>query len=83
MSTFGKAYLLAYNAAQFAGWSYMLYVSAPFFWPTLSGAKSSLALYHAVWPALSLFQTAAVLEILHAAVGLVRSSVFLTAFQVG
>ena len=64
-----KAYLLAYNAAQAAGWAYLLYLLSPHLSQTLgNGAK----IYAKVEFVLKLFQTAAVLEIVHAAVGLVR-----------
>ncbi len=82
MPSLGKAYLLAYNVAQCAGLSYMLGRSAPFLWPALVEGADAAPLYRAVWPALSLFQTAAALEILHAALGLVKSSVLITFCQV-
>ena len=80
-----KTYLLLYNSAQFSGWTYLLVRSAPLLLPALfpgsSTASSSSALFSAVWVPLSLFQTSAVLEVLHAALGLVRSNPILTAFQ--
>jgi len=80
----GKAYLVAYNLSQFAGWSYMLWLTTPLLQRALldESGRGALALWTAVEPALKLFQTAAVLEVLHAALGLVRSSAMVTLMQV-
>ena len=72
-----KAYLFLYNAVQCAGWSYLMLLLAP----TLTTGKHA-DLYTKVELVLKVFQTAAVLEIAHAALGLVRSSPVLTGFQV-
>ena len=83
MSSLSKAYLVLYNAAQFAGWGYMLCLSAPHLTAALSGSSTACADLHRVaWPVLALFQTAAALEVAHAALGIVRSNPVLTAFQV-
>lgn len=74
----GKIYLLVYNAAQTLGWSYMLWQSLVHFLNrgTLDAFWSEIK-----WTVI-IFQNAAVLEILHAAVGLVPSSVFVVLMQV-
>ena len=74
MMVLAKTYLFAYNALQTAGWAYLLYLLAPHLKEALVDDKpgASKAIYQEVGQVLRIFQTAAVLEILHAAVGLVR-----------
>lgn len=69
-------YLLLYNAAMAAGWSFVLarLVAA------VAGARD---VYAAVATPLQIFQTGALLEIVHAASGLVRAPAATTALQVG
>jgi len=69
-------YLILYNAAQTLGWSYIAVAGARAY------SESPSKLYSAVEMPLQIFQTLAALEILHAMLGLVRSNVFVTAFQV-
>ena len=72
-----KLYLLAYNAALIFGWGYVLFLAGTTF--VTSGAS---AVYDVVeWPLLYA-QTAAVMEVLHAMVGIARSPVLVTAMQV-
>ncbi|KAK3088042.1 hypothetical protein FSP39_013858 [Pinctada imbricata] len=73
--TCGNEYL---HQLSFFSWSAILLavLNHVFSNQTLSGV------YEVIGPLLNIFQTAAVLEILHCAFGLVRSSVVLTAFQV-
>jgi len=73
-----KGYLLSYNSIQAIGWSYLLYQMVSHF---VHGGDSS-SLYSSTSLTLQIFQTGAVLEILHAALGLVRSSVQVTLQQV-
>jgi len=73
-----KAYLLAYNSVQTLGWSYILYQMINHF----SKGGDTASLYSQTSSSLQIFQTGAVLEILHAALGLVRSSVQVTLQQV-
>jgi very-long-chain (3R)-3-hydroxyacyl-CoA dehydratase len=83
MGFLSKSYLVLYNSMQVAGWAYLLALTLPHLRSSLiDGKKDSGQLYRDVGPALRLFQTAAVLEVLHAIVGLVRSSAAITAFQV-
>ncbi|EZA55818.1 3-hydroxyacyl-CoA dehydratase [Ooceraea biroi] len=75
---FAKLYLASYNLAQTVGWSYILcqimqYYTKPSVGETLWGKTEFL---------LMIFQNAAVLEIVHAAMGLVPSNVAITTFQV-
>jgi len=73
-----KAYLVAYNTVQTLGWSYLLFQMINHF---LSGGEVK-DLYENTKLTLQIFQTGAVLEILHAMFGLVRSSVQVTFQQV-
>jgi len=73
-----KVYLVAYNAVQALGWSYLLYQMMNHF--SKGGDVSSL--YKSTSTTLQIFQTGALLEILHAGLGLVRSSVQVTVQQV-
>ncbi|KAJ8321885.1 hypothetical protein KUTeg_000356 [Tegillarca granosa] len=72
------AYLVAYNVLQMLGWSAILLSIVSCFIQT----GSITQVYKFVSPLLNVFQTAAVLEILHCACGFVRSGVMLTALQV-
>ena len=73
-----KLYLVAYNSLQTLGWSYLLYQTSCH----LAAGKSVSSLYESTSLTLQIFQTAALLEILHAMLGLVRSSVQVTFQQV-
>jgi len=73
-----QGYLFVYNAVQVVGWSVILVKTVL---GILSG-KSNEQLYNSVELPLQIFQTAAVLEVVHAVVGLVRSPVGTTAVQV-
>ncbi|CAG5018145.1 unnamed protein product [Parnassius apollo] len=77
-SGFGKYYLLCYNIVQTLGWFYLLWQSLEHFLN-----RGTLDTYWAVikWTVI-IFQNAAVLEILHAALKLVPSSVFVVLMQV-
>merc|ERR1712226_1695275 len=77
-SGLAQAWLLLYNVGQVAGWSSIGYSIIVEMW--ISGNYKIL--YHIVEKQLLIFQTAAVLEILHAATGLVKSNPILTTFQV-
>ncbi|XP_047523370.1 very-long-chain (3R)-3-hydroxyacyl-CoA dehydratase hpo-8 [Pieris napi] len=77
-SAFGKLYLIAYNGIQSLGWSYLL-------WQTIIHFlnRGSLDTYwNEIKWTVYIFQNAAVLEILHAAIGLVPSGVFIVLMQV-
>jgi len=74
----GKSYLFLYNLLQFLGWSFLLVQVCSHF----KHGGTYTDLYESVAGTLNIFQTAAVLEIVHAAVGLVRSSVQVTFQQV-
>jgi len=73
-----KAYLVAYNTIQTLGWSFLLFQMASHL---LSGGEVA-TLYANTKLSLQIFQTGAVLEIFHAILGLVRSSVQVTTQQV-
>ncbi|XP_028183613.1 very-long-chain (3R)-3-hydroxyacyl-CoA dehydratase PASTICCINO 2A-like [Glycine soja] len=73
-----RLYLTAYNFTLFVGWFQVLYI-------VLKTLKESghESIYHAAEKPLLFAQTAAVLEILHGIVGLVRSPVTATLPQIG
>ena len=70
------AYLVLYNVIQTLGWSYIMGTGV------LTYSQSPTKLYSAVSFPLQVFQSLAALEVVHAFLGLVRSNVFITAFQV-
>lgn len=74
----GKFYLFSYNALQFLGWSYLLYQVLFHY----ASGKDSASLWEAVKVIVLIFQNAAVLEVLHVMLGLVKSNVVITAMQV-
>ncbi|CAH1183756.1 unnamed protein product [Phaedon cochleariae] len=76
-TTFSDLYLISYNGIQTIGWSYLLYQLAGHY---LTSSERSL--YDTVKCTVAVFQNAAVLEVVHAATGLVRSDPIITAFQV-
>ncbi|XP_064597266.1 very-long-chain (3R)-3-hydroxyacyl-CoA dehydratase 2-like [Liolophura sinensis] len=70
-------YLTAYNVAQTLGWSaLMLSISSNLL------TRGYQTLYEENEMLLKAFQTAAILEVVHCAIGIVRSNVLLTAVQV-
>jgi len=70
------AYLVLYNVIQTLGWSYIMGTGV------LTYSQTPTKLYSAVSFPLQVFQSLAALEVVHAFLGLVRSNVFITAFQV-
>uniref|UniRef100_A0A183C0U8 Very-long-chain (3R)-3-hydroxyacyl-CoA dehydratase n=1 Tax=Globodera pallida TaxID=36090 RepID=A0A183C0U8_GLOPA len=74
----GDLYLLGYNTVQYFGWGYILVSTAL----GLANGRPFPELYKNVELQLKIFQTAAILEIVHSLVGLVRSPVFTTVVQV-
>ncbi|EFP05368.1 hypothetical protein CRE_26953 [Caenorhabditis remanei] len=73
-----QLYLVTYNVLQILGWSVVLV-------KTVLGLLNGLTwpqLYESVEIELKIFQTAAILEVIHAVIGLVRSPVGTTAMQV-
>ncbi|KAL9650262.1 hypothetical protein ABK040_014917 [Willaertia magna] len=73
-----KLYLFIYNIALTGGWGYILYLTILHH---LNG-KNPRDLYSVIEKPLQLFQTLAVLEIVHSLIGFVRSPVFTTLMQV-
>jgi len=71
MSTFTKAYLVLYNSSLVIAWSMVLLQASRH----VSETKSVEGLYGQVSFWLKIAQTAAIMEILHSAFGLVKSSV--------
>ena len=83
-------YLVAYNLACASGWAAIVYVALPIVINALvtdpssvGDALSSVYAAEDLSTVLLYVQSAALLEIVHAAVGLVRSPVFVTTLQVG
>ncbi|KAJ0181172.1 hypothetical protein K1T71_003257 [Dendrolimus kikuchii] len=77
-SPVGKLYLLAYNGIQTLGWAYMLIQTLSHF---LNRGTLDTFWDEIKWTVV-IFQNAAVLEVLHAAIGLVPSSAFVVFMQV-
>ena len=82
MGAAGNAYLVLYNVVQFLGWSHMLYILLPHLDTALVKGVDRGQLYADIELSLKIFQTAAVLEVVHAAVGLVKTNPMLAMFQV-
>lgn len=85
-------YLLAYNSVSYLLWLYLSFkacssIFSPFLHSDNSSGTNSnaklLSIYHNLLPTLTITQSLAVLEVLHAACGLVRASPVTTAIQVG
>lgn len=72
------SYLLFYNAAQALGW---IVLTGKIIWH-FSFHDSFVGLYDELKLFLNIFQTAALLEVIHTIVGIVRSNPFMTAGQV-
>jgi len=80
--TIAKLYLRVYNFSLVIGWSYILCRLFRHQTGTLSPEDLGKSLWDVAGPSVIIFQNAAVLEIMHAAVGLVRSNPIITTFQV-
>ncbi|XP_045761294.1 uncharacterized protein LOC123864715 [Maniola jurtina] len=78
LSFVGKSYLIVYNGIQTLGWSYLLLQSLTYF---LNRGTLDNFWQEIKWTVL-IFQNAALLEVLHAAIRLVPSSVFVVLMQV-
>lgn len=78
-SSLATVWLLLYNVSLMAGWSSIGYA---IFKEMVTGDGNYKILYHNVERQLKFFQTAAILEVVHCAIGLVPSSAILTFFQV-
>lgn len=77
-SNVGTLYLKTYNLIQVLGWSYIFYKLLIHDFSSTIEASLWQSLK---WPII-IFQNAAVLEIIHSAIGLVKSNPILTTFQV-
>jgi very-long-chain (3R)-3-hydroxyacyl-CoA dehydratase len=75
-----KFYLILYNVVQTLGWSYMLFQLIAFY--TFDKQDPKVSLWDYIKWTVIIFQNAALLEIFHAAFGLVKSNVVITTFQV-
>jgi len=73
-----KTYLVLYNFAQTIGWSFILYKLVHHYLTNQPQDK----LWQEVGPAVTLFQSAAILEIIHSITGLVRTPAATTFIQV-
>ncbi|KAK9826727.1 hypothetical protein WJX81_002276 [Elliptochloris bilobata] len=74
----GNAYLLAYNSALTLGWGYVLFLTLK----EVTAGGWSKEVYEATSVPLKISQTAAVLEIVHSVMGIVKSPFFTTFIQV-
>ncbi|XP_049888017.1 very-long-chain (3R)-3-hydroxyacyl-CoA dehydratase hpo-8 [Pectinophora gossypiella] len=77
-SALGKLYLVAYNSIQTLGWSYLLWQSLTHF---LNRGTLDTFWEEIKWTVI-IFQNAAILEVVHAAIGLVPSGVMVVLMQV-
>ena len=84
-----KGYLIFYNVCQCLGWAGLLYRLLPYMAnqakataPGIVPARNPVAMYADLGDHVRLVQTLAVLEVLHAALGLVRSNPMINAVQV-
>ncbi|CAL8104301.1 unnamed protein product [Orchesella dallaii] len=75
MGLISKIYLTLYNLTLSVGWAYVLFL-------TIQHRVDYKKIYPYIRIPLQIFQTAALLEILHAAIGIVKSNVILTTLQV-
>ena len=83
-----KTYLFLYNLSQFFGWGALLYRSLPFIaeqfkqMDGLMPARHPKTFYPMIELHLKIVQTSALLEVIHAALGFVRSNPVITAAQI-
>ncbi|XP_054271448.1 very-long-chain (3R)-3-hydroxyacyl-CoA dehydratase hpo-8 [Macrosteles quadrilineatus] len=77
-SLFANIYLFSYNFIQVFGWSYLLYQLVNHY----TSGRTTDTLWNEVRLTVIIFQNAAVLEILNVAIGIVKSNLMLTTFQV-
>lgn len=82
MAALRNTYLVLYNVTQCCGWFYLLVTLLPHLGHSLIEGKDDGRLYRETGALLRLLCTAAVLEIAHAACGLVKSNPVITGFQV-
>lgn len=78
-SSIGNIYLILYNISLVIGWSYILCILTRYY---LTNDYKGQSLWNVVFNSLMISQNAAVLEIVHATTGLVRSNPVITTFQV-
>lgn len=82
-SQLAVVYLALYNALSIAAWSFLIHRSVSHFAAfNYDVGRAAPSFYDAIGDALKIVQTAALLEILHAASGLVRASALVTFLQV-
>ncbi|XP_044750434.1 very-long-chain (3R)-3-hydroxyacyl-CoA dehydratase hpo-8 [Coccinella septempunctata] len=74
-------YLIAYNAIQTIGWSFLLYQLITYYL-SQNDAKSDKSLYDTVKYTLIIFQNAAILEVIHAFLKFVSSNPIVTVQQI-
>jgi very-long-chain (3R)-3-hydroxyacyl-CoA dehydratase len=82
LSSFAHLYLVLYNVSLCVGWFLVLLVTARYLTAEGGFGWRCPGLYAQVKTFLLVSQSAAVLEVLHAAIGIVKSNVMLTLFQV-
>jgi len=77
-----RAYLCAYNLSMALGWSYVLIRLLLVYIQRGVSYETAASVWAQVAPSLKIWQTGAVLEVLHSMVGIVRSPVSSTLLQV-
>ncbi|XP_015183394.1 PREDICTED: very-long-chain (3R)-3-hydroxyacyl-CoA dehydratase 2 [Polistes dominula] len=78
MLPFKKLYLIAYNAIEVIGWSYVFYILISHY----GDNASTLSLWDKIWLPLTFIQYSAYLEVIHCIIGFVPSNAFITLAQV-
>jgi len=73
------AYLFSYNAVQLAGWLWLLILTVK---SVVINGVPPTEIFPVIATELKIFQTLAILEVVHSAIGLVRSPPVVTAVQV-
>ncbi|XP_065214781.1 very-long-chain (3R)-3-hydroxyacyl-CoA dehydratase 2-like [Planococcus citri] len=74
-----KKYLFFYNLIQLIGWSYIAYLFVTFY---INQEYRKGKLWNYVFIPVVTFQVAAILEIIHVAVGFVKTSIMITTMQI-
>ncbi|CAF0721977.1 unnamed protein product [Didymodactylos carnosus] len=79
-----RAYLLIYNGALAVGWTVILYETLKnvLTYRSLKDLRECYGLWKSVEVPLKIYQTAAFMEVLHAALGLVRSNAMIVFIQI-
>ncbi|KAI4503154.1 hypothetical protein M0802_002198 [Mischocyttarus mexicanus] len=78
MTSLKKLYLIAYNAIELIGWSWVLYILVSHY----GNNKSTLSLWDKIWLPLTAIQVSAYLEVIHCMIRLVPSNPLISFAQI-